>query len=62
MIKREAKTPRHYSTYRGYRRVHSILGYPDRDWFGVEAKPHTDYPILIKKTSERGEVHYIEVT
>lgn len=48
-------TPRDRSTYRSWKRKNAI------EWYGVETKREFKPP-LVKKVSERGEVHYVEET
>lgn len=58
---RRHKTPRAKETYRFDRRNHSDLNRDTKDWYGVETKPGPEYPPLVKRTSKRGETHYVEL-
>lgn len=62
-ISRKAKVARKSRTYRSWRRNNSDLNRDRKEWYGVETKPmpQNHYIPLVKKTSERGETHYVEL-
>jgi hypothetical protein len=49
------EVPRSASSYRGFRKNNSIA------WKGVEADKTKAHPPLVKKVSDRGETHYVEL-
>jgi hypothetical protein len=49
--RRQHGIPRDSSTYRGWKRNNAIK------WLGVKTK-RQEYPLLEKRVSKRGEVHY----